>query len=45
MSGWWVLVAVTVLALTLVIWPACAMAARLDQREEDEYGVDVARRS
>ena len=45
MSGWWILAAVMVLALALVGWPLCAMAARHDQQDEDEYGVDKARRS
>ena len=45
MSGWWILAAVMVLALVLVVWPLCAMTGKLDQQDEDEYGVDKARRS
>jgi hypothetical protein len=29
----------------VIIWSLCAMAAKLDQAEEDAYGVEKARRS
>ena len=45
MTGWWILAAVMVLALVLVVWPLCAMTGKLDQQDEDRYGVDKAQRS
>lgn len=43
----WLLIALAMGALAglLVVWSLCAMAAKLDQAEEDAYGVEKARRS
>ena len=35
----------TVLALLIVGWAVCALNGELDQRDEDHYGVEKARRS
>jgi len=44
MTGW-IIAGAAVLALVLLGWPLIALAGKLDQDEEDEYGVDKARRS
>lgn len=41
----WVLGAVFVICAIVLVYSLCCLAAKLDQMEEDEYGVERARRS
>ena len=37
--------AVFIIAMFILVYSLCALSAALDQRDEDEYGVERARRS
>jgi len=41
---WWCL-ALFVMSALVLVWALCALSAELDQQDEDEFGVEKARRS